>query len=229
MDAEPDILSFEPRRRGGRRPGRGGWIAIFALGVLLGGVGAGTYLAVLVGHRDGTIGDLQAALRKAGQPAPAAVEPALPVDSGSALSTFPDGAGGSFSMVTAAVRPRPGAAALTWLFIYGQHADPGARYGVLEGTCGGQFVTSSDLADGTANSAGDLTIVAPNLDISPAAGDVWVLVYRLQDGVTLGGIQGPLIGGGAKAFHSVPRCLGTTYPGTFGFVGVYGPPGGLTG
>jgi hypothetical protein len=69
----------------------------------------------------------------------------------------------------AAVRPRPGSAALTWLYIYDRHAEPGARYGLLEGTCGGQYVTASDLADGTANRAGDLTIVAPNLTISARA------------------------------------------------------------
>jgi hypothetical protein len=31
-------------------------------------------------------------------------------------------------------------------------------------------------------------------------------VYRWQDGVTLGGIQGPLIGHGAKTFRSAPTC-----------------------
>ncbi len=95
---------------------------------------------------------------------------------------------------------------MTWLFVYGQHASPGERYGLLEGTCGGQYVTASDLADGTADRAGDLSIVAPNLAISSSAADVWVLVYRLADGVTLGGIQGPLIGAGAKPFRSAPRC-----------------------
>jgi hypothetical protein len=209
MDGEPDVLSFGSRpRRGGWRPGRGGWIAIFAV-VLLAGLGAGTYLVLLVGHRDSTIGDLQAALRAARQPAPAAAAPVelkLPAVSGSSLSTFPNGADGSFSMVTAVVQPMPGQAALTWLFIYGKHADPGDRYGLLEGTCGGQFVTSSDLADGTADRAGDLTIVAPNLDISAGASDVWVLIYRTEDGVTLGGIQGPLIGGGARTFRTTPPC-----------------------
>src|ERR1700677_441216 len=209
MDGEPDILSFGSRpRRGGRRPGRGGWIAIFAV-VLLAGLGAGIYLVLLVGHRDGTIGDLRAALRAARQSAsaPAApVELPLPVVSASTLSAFPDGADCSFSMVTAAVRPSSSAAALTWLFISGKHADPGERYGLLEGTCGGQFVTSSDLADGIADRAGDLTIVAPNLDISAGASDVWVLIYRTEDGVTLGGIQGPLIGGGARTFRTTPPC-----------------------
>lgn len=208
MDGQADILSFgSGRPRGGRWPGPGrrGWIAVAVLGVLVACLGAAGYLTLLVAHRDGTINDLHAALRHARQPA-AAQPTGLPVDSGSALSTFPDGAAGSFSMVTAAVRPKPGSTALTWLFVYGQHASPGQRYGLLEGTCGGQFVTASDLADGTADRQGDVTIVAPNLDISASDSDVWVLVYRLEDGVTLGGIQGPLIGNGAKAFRTTPPC-----------------------
>jgi len=206
MDEQPDILSFEPRRQW-KAPGR---LAVFLAGLLVAGLAAGGYLAVAVTHRDSTIDQLRTALRQAHQTVPArsaaALSPALPVDSGSALSTFPDGTGGSFSMVTAAVRPRPGAALLTWLFVYGQHASPGARYGLLEGTCGGQFVTSADLADGTADRQGDLTIVAPNLDISAGSADTWILIYRLQDGVTLGGIKGPLIGSGAQAFRSTPPC-----------------------
>jgi hypothetical protein len=203
MDGQADVLSFgSGRRRGGWQPGWRGWVAVAVLGVLA----AGAYLTLLVAHRDGTIDDLHAALRQARQPAATAAQPGLPVESGSALSTFPDGAAGSFSMVTAAVRPKPGSAALTWLFVYGQHASPGQRYGLLEGTCGGQFVTASDLADGTADRRGDLTIVAPNLEISANDSDVWVLVYRLEDGVTLGGIQGPLIGNGAKAFRTTPPC-----------------------
>ena len=208
MDEQPDILSLEPRpRRGARRPGSGRWFLILALLVSL---GAGTYLAVLTAHQDDTIHQLRTTLRQSRPSAPAsaalAAGPALPVASGSALSTFPDAAGGSFSMVTADVRPRPGAAALTWLFVYGRHASPGERYGLLEGTCGGQYVTASDLADGTADREGDLSIVAPNLAISSSAADVWVLVYRLADGVPMGGIQGPLIGAGGKPFQSVPRC-----------------------
>jgi hypothetical protein len=208
MDEQPDILSLEPRpRRGARRPGSGRWFLILALLVSL---GAGTYLALLTAHQDDTIHRLQTALRQGRPSAPAAAAltagPALPVASGSTLSTFPDAAGGSFSMVTAAVRPRPGAVTLTWLFVYGQHASPGERYGLLEGTCGGQYVTASDLADGTADREGDLSIVAPNLAISSSAGDVWVVVYRLADGVPLGGIQGPLIGAGARPFRSAPRC-----------------------
>ncbi len=203
MDGQPDIVSFEPRR-GTRRagPGRGAWTAIFVLLACL-----GTFLGLLVAHKDDTINHLQAALRRAGQPtAAAAARPALPVDSGSALSTFPDAAGGSFSVVAAAIRPRPGSTALTWLFVYGQHASPGARYGLLEGTCGGQYVTAADLADGTADRKGGLAIVAPNLAIDSGASDVWVLVYRLEDGVTLGGIQGPLTGSGARGFRSAPPC-----------------------
>jgi len=220
-DEQPDTVSFGSRRsrsawsRGRWGPGRwgpehwvrGGLVAVLVVAVLL--CGLGTALGLLA-HQDDTIHDLRAALRSARHPAQGAAgtgtPAALPVESGSALFTVPDSAGGSLSVVAAAVRPRPGEAALTWLYIYGRHAQPGARYGLLEGTCGGQYVTASDLADGTADRAGDLTIVAPNLSISAQAADVWVLVYRWQDGVTLGGIQGPLIGSGARTFRSTPPC-----------------------
>ena len=214
MDEQPDVLSFEPRPRRDA-PARGlSRLAVFVAGLLVAGLVAGAYAAVVVKHRDSTIGQLRTQLRQARQTAPArsaarsaaAVSPALPVDSGSALSTFPDGTSGSFSMVTAAVRPRPGAAPLTWLFVYGQHASPGERFGLLEGTCGGQYVTSSNLAAGAADQHGNLTIVVPNLDISASSADTWVLIYRLGDGVTLGGIKGPLIGSGAQAFRSTPPC-----------------------
>ena len=206
MDEQPDILSSGPRQhRSARRhgPGRGGWIAIFVL-VLLGCLVVTVRLALLVGNQDDTINDLRAALRDAGHPAPAAV--ALPAVSASAMFTLPDVGGGSFSVVAAAVRPDPGSATLTWLFIYGRHAIPGARYGVIEDTCGGQYVAAYDLADGTADREGDLTIVAPNLDISPHAPDVWVLLYRWDDGAPLGGIQGPLTGSGARIFRSMAPC-----------------------
>jgi hypothetical protein len=161
-------------------------------------------LVLLVAHRDDTINDLRAALRDAGRPAPAAV--ALPAVSASAMFTLPDVGGGSFSVVAAAVRPDPGSAALTWLFIYGRHAIPGARYGVIEDTCGGQYVAANDLADSTADRKGDLAIVAPNLAVSPQAPDVWVLLYRWEDGAPLGGIQGPLTSSAAKTFRSTPPC-----------------------
>jgi hypothetical protein len=206
MDEQPDILSSGPRRRRSARrhgPGRSGWIAIFML-VLLGCLVVTVSLALLVAHRDDTINDLRAALRDAGRPAPAAV--ALPAVSASAMFALPDVGGGSFSVVAAAVRPDPGSAALTWLFIYGRHAIPGERYGVIEDTCGGQYVAAYNLADGTADRQGDLTIVAPNLAVSPQAPDVWILLYRWGDGTPLGGIEGPLTGSGAKTFRSTPPC-----------------------
>jgi hypothetical protein len=180
--------------------------AILAVVIVLGGLGAA--LGLVVAHQDDTIHNLRTALRNQRRPAPATAlpAPALPVESGSALFTLPAVTGGSLSVVAAAVRPRPGSAALTWLYIYDRHAVPGARYGLLEGTCGGQYVTASDLADGTADRAGDLTIVASNLAISPGSAAVWVLVYRWEDGVTLGGIQGPLVGPGARIFRSAPPC-----------------------
>jgi len=161
-------------------------------------------LALLVAHRDDTINDLRAALRDAGRPAPAAV--ALPAVSASAMFTLPDVGGGSFTVVAAAVRPDSGSATLTWLFVYGRHAIPGERYGLIEDTCGGQYVAEYDLADGTADRQGDLTIVAPNLAVSPQAPDVRVVLYRWEDGAPLGGIQGPLTGSGAKTFRSAPPC-----------------------
>jgi hypothetical protein len=203
-------LSFGPQRDRGigwPRIGRPGRIVTLALVVLLASLGAVTFLALRVTHQDDTIHGLRAELRSAGHGTPVtAAGAALPVDSASAWFTLPDAGGGSLSVVAAAVRPRPGSTALTWLFVSGRHADPGARYGLLEGTCGGQFVTASDLADGTADRTGNLTIVAPNLPISSQASDVWILVYRWEDGVTLGGIQGPLIGAGARTFRTTPPC-----------------------
>ena len=109
-------------------------------------------------------------------------------------------------MVAVAVRARPGSAPVTWLFVYGRHADPGQRYGLLEGTCGGQYVTASDLADGIADGHGDLRIAAQDSAIDPQASGVWVMLYRSEDGVPLGGVQGPLTGSGAKTFRSAPPC-----------------------
>jgi hypothetical protein len=200
MDEQLDILSSGPRRG----PGRGGWIAIFALVVLLGCLVVTVRLALLVAHQDDTINDLRAASQDARHPAPAAV--ALPTVSASAMFTLPDVGGGSFSVVVAAVRPNPGSAALTWLFVYGRHAIPGERYGVIQDTCGGQYIAAYDIADATADREGDLTIVAPNLAISPQAPDVWILLYRWEDGAPLGGIQGPLSGRGAKTFRSTAPC-----------------------
>ena len=207
MDEQQDLLSFGPppgRRARRHGPGRGGWIAIFMVVVLLGCLVVTVRLALLVAHRDDTINDLRAALRDARHPAPAAV--ALPTVSASATFTLPDVGGGSFSVVAVAVRPDPGSATLTWLFVYGQHAIPGERYGVIEDTCGGQYIAAYDVADGTADREGDLTIVAPNLAISPQARDVWILLYRWEDGAPLGGIQGPLTGSGAKTFRATAPC-----------------------
>jgi hypothetical protein len=208
MDGQPDILSFEPRLRHRGwwpRAGRANRIAIVL--VLLACLGVITSLALLVADRDHTITDLRTALRNSRHQAPALVAgPALPVDSGSALFTLPDAASGSFSVVAVAVRARPGSAPVTWLFVYGRHADPGQRYGLLDGTCGGQYVAPSDLADGIADGRGDLRIAAQDSAISPQASGVWVMLYRWEDGAPLGGVQGPLTGSGAKTFRSAPPC-----------------------
>ena len=207
MDGQPDIVSSGPQwRRGARwpRPSRGGWIAIFVLAVLLACLGLTVSLALLAAHQDDTIDHLRTALRNTPQPAPATA--ALPAVSGSATFRLPDAGGGSFSVVVVAVRPEPGSAALTWLFVYGQHANPGQRYGLLEGICGGQYVTASDLADGIADGRGDLRIAAQDSAIDPQAPGVWVMLYRWEDGAPLGGVQGPLTGSGAKTFPSAPPC-----------------------
>jgi hypothetical protein len=207
MDGQPDILSSGPHWHWGPRwprPGRGGRIAIFVIAVVLACLGATAGLALLVAHQDGTIDHLRTALRNAPHPAPATA--ALPAVSGSATYRFPDAAGGSFSVVVVAVRPGPGSAALTWLFVYGQHANPGQRYALISDTCGGQYVAAYALAEGTADRNGDLTIVAPDLDINPLAPDVWIMVYRWADGAPLGGVQGPLTGHGARTFASAPPC-----------------------
>ena len=204
MDGQPDILSSGPQWRRGarrRRPSRGGWIAIFVLAVLLACL---CVTVSLVAHQDDTIDHLRTVLRNAPHSAPATAP--LSAVSGSAAFRLPDTAGGSFSVVVVAVRPEPGSAALTWLFVYGQHANPGQRYGLLSDTCGGQYVAEYDLAEGTADRNGDLTIVAPNLDINPRAPDVWILVYRWTDGTPLGGVEGPLTGNAARTFRSVPPC-----------------------
>jgi hypothetical protein len=208
MDGQPDILSSGSRsRRGDWWPavGRSGRIAVIAVCVVLACLGVITWLALVVAHRGATIAGLRGALRDARHPAPATAA-GPPVESGSALFTLPDAALGSFSLVAVVVRPRPGSAALTWLFVYGQHAEPGQHYGLLEGACGGQYVTATDLADGTADRHGDLTIAAPDLGASPQAPDIWVLLYRWKDGAPLGGVQGPLVGGGARTFRSEPPC-----------------------
>jgi hypothetical protein len=204
MDEQPDIVSSGPLWRPGvrwRGPGRRGWIAIVALGVLLACLATTAYLALLLTHRDGTISDLRTALGAARHTAQAPA--ARSAVDGHATFTLP---GGSFSVVAVAIGPRPGSAPLTWLLVYGRHAHPGERFGLLQGTCGGQYVTSSDLADGVADRDGNVTIVAPNLAISPRAAAIWVLVYRSRDGVPLGGIQGPLTGPGARIFRSAAPC-----------------------
>jgi hypothetical protein len=207
MSGQPDILSFEPRPRRHDwwpKADRGGQIAIVL--VLLACLGVIASLALLVADRDHTITGLRTVLRNTRHQAPVTEGPALPGDSDSAMFTLPGAALGSFSVVAMAIRPRPGSAPVTWLFVYGQHADPGQHYGLLDGTCGGQYVTASDLADGTADQRGNLTITAQDLAISPQAPDAWVMLYRWEDGAPLGGVQGPLTGSGAKTFRAAPPC-----------------------
>jgi hypothetical protein len=163
--------------------------------------------AAQLAHRDSLIHQLRAAAQASRrQPGAVSESTALPALSGSALSSFPDATAGTFSMLATAIRPRPGAPALTWLFVYGRHATPGARYSLLAGTCGGQYVTPADAAQGVADRRGDLAIVAPNLTIGARDRRAWVLVYRASDGVTLGGLRGPFIGGRPVPFRTAPPC-----------------------
>lgn len=206
MDEELDIVSSGPRWGQGARwpgPGRSGWIAILLLGGVLACLGLTISLALQVAHQNDTINKLHAALRNAPQSAPAAA--VLPTIEASVVYTLPDTAGGSYSVVAVGIRPKPGSAVLTWLFVYARHASPGERYSLLQATCRGQHITMSDLADGIADQDGNLTMVARNFAISPHAG-AWVEVYRWADGTALGGIQGPPIGRGATTFRSAPTC-----------------------
>jgi hypothetical protein len=86
-----------------------------------------------------------------------------------------------------------------------QNAHPAERYGLRQATCTGQHITTSALADATADQDGNLTIVAPNLASNIPEG-AWVEVYRWADGTALGGIQGPLLGRGATTFRDAPTC-----------------------
>lgn len=206
MDGQPEILSSGGGRWTGHAPGRP--VIVAALAVLLAVcLGALALTAAQLAQRDRTIHALRAAAQHTRQrQRPAAGSAALPTASGSALATFPGATGGTFSMVTAAIRPRPSAPPLTWLFVYGRHATPGARYGLLDGICGGQYVAPADTAHGIADRRGDVTIVAPDVPLGARDRNVWVLVYRARDGVTLGGVRGPFIGGRAVPFRTTPPC-----------------------
>jgi hypothetical protein len=207
MDEEPDVLSSGPQgdfRVRWPRPGRRGWTAILVLAVLLASLAVTVALALRVTHQDAAIGQLRQQLRNAPHPAPAAT--ALPAVSGSATFRLPGAGDGSFSVVVVAVRPGPGSALLTWLFVYGQHTTPGQRYGLISDTCGGQYVAPSGIAEGTADRHGDLTMVVPSSGIDPLAPAAWIQLYRWADGTPLGGVQGPLTGSGARTFGSAPPC-----------------------
>ena len=87
--------------------------------------------------------------------------------------------------------------------MYGRHASPGQRYSVIEDTCGGQYIAGYDVAHGTADRYGDLTIVAPDQPLGIRCLD---LLDRRDDGAPLGGVQGLLTGNGARTFWSAPPC-----------------------
>jgi hypothetical protein len=200
MDKQPEIVSFG--RSDAARPAlRWPWIVAVACLILV-----VADLAAGMAQRAATIGHLRAELRivSAGQ-ARLPTSAALPLTSATAFHTFPDGSHASFSLVATAISPRPGAAPMLWLYIHGP-AIPGQRYGLLGDVCGGQFVTPTDWAQATADSQGDLTIVAPDLPGQPADPALYVLVYQQDSGVTLGGIKGPLVSTGATPFRTAPPC-----------------------
>ena len=204
MDEELDIVSSGPRwgDGAGPGPGRSGWIAILLLGGFLACLGLAISLALQVAHRNDTQ-QLHAAVRNASQSAPAtAAQPAIEA---TVAYTVPDTADGSYSVVAVGIRPKPGSAVLTWLFVYARDASPGERYGLRQASCRDHHVTRSGLADGTADQDGNLTIVAPNLASIPQEG-AWVEVYRWADSTALGGIQGPPLGRGATTFRDAPTC-----------------------
>ena len=205
MDEQLDIVSSAPRWGRGRwpGPGRNGWVAILVLGGILAGLGLTITLALQVAHQNDTINNLHAAVQNARRPAPAAV--ALPAIEASAAYALPATADGSFSVVAVGIRPKAGSEVRSWLFAYARDAHPAERYGLRQATCTGQHITTSALADATADQDGNLTIVAPNLASSIPAG-AWVEVYRWADGTALGGIQGPLLGRGATTFRDAPTC-----------------------
>ncbi|MGH3149884.1 MAG: hypothetical protein ACRDOB_04020 [Streptosporangiaceae bacterium] len=185
---------------GPRRPGRRGWVAILVAGALLISLGVSLGLTRLGTPNEPAASTASKAARSAEA---VTVRPAI---SATAIYALPGAAKNAFSIVVLAVRSSPDSAPRTWLFVSGRGIQPGQSYGLLEDTCDGQFVTSSDLADGTADQHGYLAIVARNLDISPTASDVWILVYRHDDGTPVGGVLGPLTGQGAKIFRSQPPC-----------------------
>jgi len=206
MGEQLDIVSSAPRwGHGGRwpRPGRSGWFAILVLGGILAGLGLTITLALQVAHQNDTINNLHAAAQNARQSAPATV--ALPTIEANAAYALPNTADGSFSMVAVGMRPKPGSEVRSWLFAYARDAHPAERYGLRQATCTGQHITTSALADATADQDGNLTIMAPNLASTIPEG-AWVEVYRWADGTALGGIQGPLLGRGATTFRDAPTC-----------------------
>jgi hypothetical protein len=204
MGEQLDIVSSGPRWGHGGRwpgPGRSGWFAILVLGGIVAGLTI--TLALQVAHQNDTINNLHAAVQNARQSAPATV--ALPTIEASVAYALPDTADGSFSVVAVGIRPKPGSEVRSWLFAYARDAHPAERYGLRQATCTGQHITTSALADATADQDGNLTIVAPNLASNVPQG-AWVEVYRWADGTALGGIQGALLGRGATTFRDAPTC-----------------------
>jgi len=92
------------------------------------------------------------------------------------------------------------------LLVFGQHAKPGESYGLRGGGCGNENLVPYDWSSAIADSAGDFTIVAPDLSLDGYDPNLWIEVHPMGGGATLGGITGPFIGGGSRTFRSTPPC-----------------------
>jgi hypothetical protein len=205
-DGQPDILSSGPRERtldGARWPGPARRPAVIALVVLLVCcAGALASAVTVVMHQDKTINGLRVRITRQLRSSRNAA-PALQVLSGRA---FPSRPGGSFTIVTAAGASGAAGQPRTWLYLYGQDTTPGGTYALVGGTCGAGDITSYAWAKGTANRQGNVTLAAPDLSLSPSDPHLWVMVQRLADGATLGGLSGPFVGGRTHGLWSQPPC-----------------------
>jgi hypothetical protein len=205
MEEQPEIVSFgrpDDDRRPLRRSDRSWpwfWLIIVACLIVV-----IAQLATTTARRDATISQLQSRLRT-GAGSHTGPVPAVEGAVATAVHSFPDGEDGSFSMFVVAVGGRSGAAPSLVLYVQG-HATPGQRYGLQAGQCRGQYATPTYWTEAAADSRGNVTIVGEQVPGLATDQDLYVLVYALENGATLGGIMGPLTGTGAIPFRAIPPC-----------------------
>jgi hypothetical protein len=212
MDERPELLSLgSDRSRGwhrwsGSTPAAGTRARLTAMlaVVLVACLAALGWGGTVIGERDHTIASLRRELRTARQQPSLTAGQGSPGYAGSRFLHFPDSGPAQFSMIAVAIRPGAGLPVTTWVSVSGRHASPGQRYALLGGICGGQYVTSTDLAQATASRAGRLMFSAADLDVSPGNS----LASAARAGGPLGGIQGPFTGTGARPFRWRPPCGG---------------------